>query len=239
MHTTIPILNIRLSHEATGRLWVVLVLFAIALVLAALWHWTPLGDYAEPERVAAVMQRINDTWWAPLAVVGIYVVSVLVLFPITILTLATAMAFGAVKGFVITIAAALCAAAFGYGIGHAAGRNVMARHGGRVMRQVRKLAGSSGVLGMTLVHMVPIAPFSVVNMMLGALPAPFRAFMIGTCLALLPGALIRSLIGDAIMQAWRKPDRESVLYIVLGLAAWLAVIAASHAFGVYARKKRA
>lgn len=218
----------RLSPEMAERLWLVFGLCVLTALLAAVWHWTPVSDYAEPERVAAWMKSIRHDPWAYVIVVGVYVVSVLVLFPLTILTLATAMTFGALEGLVVSMVAALCAASFGYAIGHGIGKKPLFKYGGRVVRHVRDLIRRNGFMGVLVVHLMPVAPFAVVNLSMGALPAPYRTFLAGTFMALLPGAVIRSFLGGAIMHVWRNPDAKSITQIGMGLLAWLGVVIASH-----------
>ncbi len=79
-----------------------------------------------------------------------------------------------------------------------------------------------GVLAMTAVRLVPIAPFAVVNMVAGAIHLRLRDFMIGSALGILPGTLVATVFGDQLVTGLRDP-RSINLWLVAALV--LALIA--------------
>jgi phospholipase D1/2 len=85
---------------------------------------------------------------------------------------------------------------------------------GRRMRRdsVRRLAGPKldrmievlkkhGLLAMTLLRLVPIAPFAVESIVAGAIRMKLWHVMVGTAIGLLPGTLATTIFGDAIETA--------------------------------------
>ena len=55
-----------------------------------------------------------------------------------------------------------------------------------------------GVLAMTAVRLVPLAPFAVVNVVAGAIRMRLRHFMLGSALGILPGTLVATVFGDQL-----------------------------------------
>ena len=55
-----------------------------------------------------------------------------------------------------------------------------------------------GVIAVTLVRLVPIAPFAVVNLVMGAMRIRPHHFVIGSILGFLPGMLAATVLSDQI-----------------------------------------
>lgn len=214
----------RRSHPPLFAVGVLILLAAVAVV----WSFSPLADHATPEKLAEFIGTWRNNPWAPLVMIGVFIASGLVFFPLVILMIATAMTFGPLQGIFISLSGALCSGALSYAIGYALGKKRFRNAMGPLAERIRRYAKDTGIAGMTVIHFLPIAPFSVVNMGIGALHVPFAIFMGGIFLALLPGAVIRSFLGDAIVQLWQEPDAQNVLYIGSGLAAWLVVVIVTH-----------
>jgi phospholipase D1/2 len=224
------------QHRLRSPLFVVVVLMMLA-ALALVWSLSPLAEHASPEKLAAFMAELRDNPLAPLLMIGVFIVSGLLFFPLVIVMIATAMTFGPLEGIFISLSGALCSGAVSYTIGHLVGRKRFRSAMGPIAERIRRYAADIGVAGMTVIHFLPIAPFSVVNMGIGALHVPFPIFVTGIFLALLPGAIIRSFLGDAIVRLWHNPDAQSILYISAGLLAWLVVVILTHRFAQRWRRK--
>ena len=71
--------------------------------------------------------------------------------------------------------------------------------------------------------MVPVAPFTVVNMVMGAAGVRMRPYLVGTALGLLPGVVVLTLVGDRLRELWRSPDRANILWFALVAVLWLGL----------------
>jgi uncharacterized membrane protein YdjX (TVP38/TMEM64 family) len=82
-----------------------------------------------------------------------------------------------------------------------------------------------GLLAMTAVRLVPLAPFAVVNMMAGAIRIRPTHFVFGTALGILPGTLTATVLGDQLFAALRDPRLiiPLAVAVVVALGALLAV----------------
>jgi uncharacterized membrane protein YdjX (TVP38/TMEM64 family) len=65
------------------------------------------------------------------------------------------------------------------------------------------------------VRIVPIAPFTIINLVAGASHIRFRDFVIGTVLGLLPGLTAISLLTDRVQATLENPDRPTVLLLIV------------------------
>ena len=91
------------------------------IVLAMLFyvgHVLHLADYAEPSRLAALFDRLSDNPWTPAIIIGLYIGSGLFLFPVSILSLATALTFDPLMAVSISMTGAMLNAIVYYGAGY-------------------------------------------------------------------------------------------------------------------------
>lgn len=186
--------------------WILLVLVTVALVaLAALWRYTPLVAWTDVARVTAWAQRAGAHAWTPLAVIAAYTPAAVTLFPRPVITLFAVIALGAWAGFLCALAGILLAAILTYAFGRRAREDTVLRLAGPRVEAVRKVLDRRGVLAVTAVRLVPLAPFVVVNVVAGALRIHFLHFVVGSALGILPGTAAATVVGDQLLTALRAP----------------------------------
>jgi phospholipase D1/2 len=171
---------------------------AFLLGLAAMWAWTPLGEWLTVARLAAAAERVRTMPGAPLVVIVAYIVGSAVMLPLTILIVATILVFGPWTGIAYALAGSLCAAAIVYGAGRTLWRDLVDRLAGRHLDRLVRRLSRRGVLAIAIVRLLPVAPFTVVNLVAGALRLRFAPFMVGSLLGLVPGVVLIALLGIAI-----------------------------------------
>ena len=189
------------------------------LALAACWRWTPLAAYASPDALLALAARVREVPGATLIVIGVFVVGGLVAFPVTVLTLVTVITFGPTVGVTCALIGALTSAVTAYALGAALGPERVRRIAGERIDRISRRLGRRGVLAVVAVRVVPLAPFTVVNMAAGASHIGLRDFVIGSTLGMLPGLLLTSLFADRVHAALEDPAHAHVLVPALALAA--------------------
>ena len=87
---------------------------------------------------------------------------------------------------------------------------------------------------MITLRIVPIAPFSVVNVVAGVSEIRFRDFAIGNFLGMLPGVIGIAFVTDRALASLRDPSMTTVLVAL----AVLVVVAAGLGLVRYLFKKR-
>jgi uncharacterized membrane protein YdjX (TVP38/TMEM64 family) len=180
---------------------------AVALVtagLAATWRYTPLAALVTPENVIDWVDSFARTWWAPLAVVAAYIPACVVMFPRPLITLAAVVAFGPWLGFAYATAGVLASALAGYVVGRYIDRDTLRRISGRKLNRLTRALRQRGLLAVTAVRLVPLAPFVVESLVAGAIHIKWWDLMLGTFLGMLPGLLAATVFGDQIETALRS-----------------------------------
>ena len=74
-----------------------------------------------------------------------------------------------------------------------------------------------------MIRMVPIAPFSIVNVAAGASKLSLRDYMVGTALGMTPGIAAMAALGAQIADLARNASWTSALLLGLTIVAWIAV----------------
>jgi len=202
----------------------VILIISLAL-LAAAWRWTPLSGWLDVPTMLHAVQNIAEAPGAPVIVLGGFVLGGILVIPVTALMVVTIIAFGPVAGFIYALLGSVFSAAATYWIGSQMGRETVRRLAGqRVNRLSRRLA-RRGILTMTVVRLIPIAPYSIVNIVAGASHIRFQDFMIGTVFGLTPGLLGLTLFVDQLETVFRRPDpvtftKLAGVVILIGLFSW-------------------
>lgn len=178
----------------TGRRKLILTLVGVGAVLLALYVLRDslfgTGNESIKESIAALLREVREYPFAPLIVVLGFVVGGLLLVPVTVIIGATVLVFEPRFGILTALAGVLASASTGYRLGRALGEDFLKRHLKRSFEKFQSITGRHGILAVFLIRHMPVAPFTVVNMLMGAAKVSFAAMVIGTALGIGPGILI-------------------------------------------------
>lgn len=187
--------------------------FALAL-LAVAWRWTPLNEWLNLDSLVAFARSLEHLPLTPVAVVVCYVIAGLVMVPVTLLIAVTGIVFGPLEGSVYALGGSVLSAAVSFGVGHWLGRDAVARMLGPRMNRLTKRIARQGILAMIVIRMLPIAPFTVVNVVAGISPIRLRDYLIGTALGMLPGIVITITFVHHLAEAVRRPSVGTVSILI-------------------------
>jgi phospholipase D1/2 len=199
------LLSEREAEETIARdkpKWGRLAGIALAVVaLMALWQFTPLRGVATAEAAIAWAKAFGAQPWAPWAVMAAYTPACLVMFPRPLITLAAVIAFGPWLGFLYSLTGICVSAAVTWKIGRHMRRDAVRRLSGPKLERMIDVLKKHGLLAMTLLRLVPLAPFAVESIVAGAIRMKLWHVVVGTAIGLLPGTLTTTVFGDAIETA--------------------------------------
>ncbi|EWY39255.1 phospholipase D [Skermanella stibiiresistens SB22] len=212
-------------EKPTPRLKFALFVGVLALLLAglaALWRFTSLSELATVDGVLDWARSLADVPFGPLIAVAVYVAGGFVMFPVMVLIAATAIVLGPVWGFGTAMCGCLASAAALFWVGRLGGRRWVRRFGGRFINKISRRLANQGILAVAVIRVIPVAPFSVVNVVAGASHLRFTDYLVGTALGMAPGVLAFSLLGSQLEKTLREPTPTSI-----AIAIGIALVAAS------------
>jgi len=204
-------------------IWKQVLVIAIVLVgLTLAWRFTPLAELVTADNVTEWAHAFAGQWWAPLVIVLAYTPASVVMFPRPLITLAAVVAFGAWAGFLYAMVGILLASTVTYFVGRTLHRDTVRRMTGEKLNRLSNALRKRGLLAVTALRLVPLAPFAIESLVAGAIRIELWHFLLGTFLGMLPGVLAATVFGDQLESALRDPA-EVNYWVVGGLVLALLV----------------
>jgi phosphatidylserine/phosphatidylglycerophosphate/cardiolipin synthase-like enzyme/uncharacterized membrane protein YdjX (TVP38/TMEM64 family) len=215
----------RFSHDQDGggKLLPVIkiaVTLLVLLSLAAAWRWTPLSEWIDSENLAAWARAIRGNSISFLGVLGAYVIGGLIMVPITLLVGVTAMVYSPTWGALYALSGCLLNAWATYLIGSRLGKQTIRKLAGQRLNRLSRQMAKQGILTVAIIRNIPLAPFTIVNMIAGASHIRLKDYLLGTAIGMLPGILVITVFADRLLHAIQNPDWLNAL-IAAALAATL------------------
>jgi phospholipase D1/2 len=174
--------------------------------LAAAWRYTPLSEFITAERIIGWARAVREVKWAPAVVIVLYTPAAFLMFPRPVLTLLTVIAFGPWLGFAYGMTGIVVAALATYYAGRLLSRDTVKSLVGEKLDDMSKKLRSDGLLAVTAVRLVPVAPFAIEGIVAGAVRIRLWPYTLGTFIGMLPGVLATSVFGHQITAALEDPS---------------------------------
>ncbi len=227
-----PIRPTRLARHLLARLRPLLVALICALVvlgIALAWRYTALSELVTADNVRSVLRSARGEPWAIVVVVLVFVLAGAIIFPLNVLILTTAAVFGPWLGILYGGAGTVSSGLFMYFIGSRLGREALYRVLGERWRHGIEGVHKRGLLAVVTFRLLPIAPFTLVNLAAGASGIRFIDFLVGTLIGMLPGLVLMSVMGDRIVRILAEPSAGDIAILVLCVAGLIGLAIAAQA----------
>ncbi|MFK4765367.1 VTT domain-containing protein [Desulfobaculum sp. SPO524] len=211
------------SQKSFARILAFSAMLAAFVLLAVLWRYTPLSRYVTPDALLHWAAHIRELPLAPLLAPLAFVFGGLVMFPVTLLIVLTASIFSPAESFAISTAGCLLSAFTVYSIGEYLGHDSVRQLAGSRINALSQQLGKHGLASIVVVRILPVAPFSIINLVAGASHIKRRVFLTGTVLGMIPGIIGMTLFGGQLMNAIRNPGPMTfgvlgaIIALVIGL----------------------
>ena len=213
---------LRLLSHPVPRLGLLAGLLVVATALAL------RADDLSVSALRAVVEEAGP--FAPLAYGILYAAAVTVMLPASPLTVAAGVLFGPVVGVVTVLAGATTGAVGAFGIARVVGRAPVERLTGRRARALDRFVAERGLVALLLLRLVPVIPFSVLNLVAGVTALRLRDYTIATALGIVPATVAFVAVGGTL----DDPTSPAFLAAV-GL---LVVVAVGGALGARLLRRR-
>jgi phospholipase D1/2 len=204
------------------RIWLAVAVLALLLGMTAAWKWSPLADQIDIRKITAWAVSLRKDPARHAIIPAAYLIGSLVSFPVTLLILATAIVFGPVVGAAYSFAGCLLGAAVTYAVGYFMGKDFVQRIAGRRWQRVEEKIAQSGIMAVAAVRLLPVAPFTIVNIVSGAFKVPILHYLVGSMLGLAPGILVINFFAHQFARAVRNPGVGSYALLGVGVAITVA-----------------
>jgi phospholipase D1/2 len=204
------------QHHVTGsrrRISIAIAVLAALLGMAVAWRWTPLADQIDISKVTAWAIALRSNPSRVSIILGAYLFGSIVSLPITILILATALVFGPTEGIIYSFIGSMIGAGVTYAMGYFLGSDFIRKLTGARWKMLERKINQTGILAVAALRAIPIAPFTVVNIISGAFQVPVRDYLLGSLLGLAPGIILTNLFAHQLQSAIRNPGLGSFVLL--------------------------
>lgn len=213
--------------------------FTIMLIflLIIAWKFTPLSELADAENIASLLEKVSASPWSVPVGILVYIAGTLIFFPHVVMTTAVVLVFAPIDAFLVAMISSLVSCSISYFFGIKLGKESLNAIFGQYSKRICQYADKGGVLALTILRLIPIAPFTAVNMMLGMIKVPYTNLIISTFLGMLPGTLLFIYLGKSAIELLKHPDPVKFLLTGLALVFWIGLIWFTHRLTKRWRKK--
>jgi phospholipase D1/2 len=197
---------------------------ALVVIVAtgfAVLRFTPLSEYLTVEKVSALFDRLRTTWWAPLALIGAYVVLCPLGVPATPMMLTGGMVFGFIPGFIYNLLGTWLGGVTTYFLGRILGRDFVLHLAGNRLKKVERAIARRGFWSLVTLRLLPI-PYPLVNYTAALTGIPPVLFMVTTLLGLIPANLLFAYFASSLVHLV-GPERNKI-YLQFGAVIALLVL---------------
>lgn len=184
-------------------------------MLALAWRATPLGDYVNLASLVSLAERFESMPFTPLIAVVCFTLAASLMIPVTLLIAVTGIVFGPFYGAMYAIVGSALSAALNYGMGVWIGRDTVRNLLGARINGLSRRIAKRGILAVMVVRVLPVAPFTIVNVVAGASHIGLRDFLIGTVLGMAPGIILTVTFAHHLAEAARRPTVVAVAVVAL------------------------
>ncbi len=207
-------------------LWKLFALICGLALLAAMWRWGPLYQWLDSENLTNLVYALKKSYLAPFAVIGIYVVAGLLFAPVSVVIGVVALVFSPLESFTYSMLGSLASGVVTFAIGRSLGRDKIQALAGKRLNGLSKRLSKRGLLTVTALRLAPVAPYTLVNLVMAASHVRLSHFILGTALGMLPGILAISVLGEAITDLVFSLDPVDALIfigllLIIMFATWL------------------
>jgi phospholipase D1/2 len=117
----------------------------------------------------------------------------------------------------------LLSAIASYALGAAIGKRPLRNILGPRLNRVRQRVARRGVITVAAIRLVPIAPFTVVNLVAGASGIPLLNYVLGTMLGMLPGLIVISAVGHQLARIMTSPTTMDFVLLIAAVTFWIGL----------------
>ncbi|NHZ73411.1 MAG: hypothetical protein GWP16_02945 [Nitrospirae bacterium] len=191
-------------------------LVAFLAIAFALFRWTPLNEFLTKDRMVALMMDLRSAWWAPLALLGLYLVLSPTGLPVSPLIFAGGVVFGVKLGWLYNFLGTMLGASASFLLARALGYELVSHVvPDALLQRAEKILEKHGFWAIVRVRFLPI-PFAVINYGAALAGVRFPPFLAATAIGLVPSMLIYTYFGHALFNA-ATADRQTLIRNLAGV----------------------
>ncbi|MBT8079290.1 MAG: VTT domain-containing protein [Gammaproteobacteria bacterium] len=209
--------------------WLFLGVVGLAIAFWVYWAVHGSGEGFSFGALLGTLRGLADHPLAPFAVLPAFIMGSLVIAPVTGMIALCALLFDPWIASAAALAGTLTATAVNHWLGSHFHSTLMRRVPDSITDKISSLASSSDVWTLAGLRLIPIAPFTLVNLVVGASGIQLRDFIVGTLIAMTPGIVLiclsidrarAALAGEPVFDPWIVAGIAGAGLAMIGQRVW-------------------
>jgi phospholipase D1/2 len=148
-----------------------------------------------------------------------YLVGGSLCFPVTVMIVMTSILFSPLAAMSLSLGGCTASAVLTFVLGHWLSRDTIRTLDGGRLNKISKMIARKGLIAVGALRLVPIAPFTLINLVAGASHIRFRDYLLGTLAGMLPGIVALTLLTDRMKAVVMEPGFWNGFLLVLAILA--------------------
>ncbi len=203
--------------EKKRKGWVHLIFLVLLGAIVTGVFVSGIFENASPDAIRD--QVLSWGSWGPLIYVLLFTFVPLTLFPDAVLAIASGMAFGMGKGFILTWLGALMGGSLAFWLARLIGQEALEKLQTKLGHKPHAVPMMKGFLSILILRLVPLVPFDVISYGAGLSHVRYRDFLGATAIGIIPGVCVYVNVGDKLFDC-----NSSQFYCAIALVISLAVV---------------
>jgi len=215
-----------------------LVLVAVVVTGFAVLRWTPLSQYLTIAKITALFDQARGFWWAPMALIGAYIVLCPLGVPASPMMIAGGMVFGPLWGTIYNVVGTFLGGVATYFLGRSLGRDLVQHLLGNKLKKAERLISRRGFWGLVGIRFIPI-PYPLVNYTAALTGIRPGLFMATTAIGLIPAITAYTYFASLLHTAAKGNLSRTAIVVRLAAVICTLLLLTFIPQVVAARKRRA
>lgn len=190
---------------------IVILLFVIGATI--IWK-VSLDTDVSIKGFALQFESIRESKHAFWVIIAFFTLGSLIVFPLNLMLLITTIMFPPHMAIWYCSAGVIISSTVGYLIGEVIGKKPLEKVSSEKINELNKKISKSGLLATLFFRLVPLAPYSFINLFVGASRVRYIDFLFGTIIGTAPGILAYSLLGNQIQNIFENPSATNIVILI-------------------------
>jgi len=199
-------LNFQKKIKKKSFYFKVLKILLVIGIIFLIWKTFKLEEYTQPKKVVEFFEPHKDGLAGFFIIMLFYIIGGLVIFPITLIIIITALLFDPIYAFFYAIIGSLISSYITYFLGEILFHDIIRKLAGNKIHVLNKYLKKQSILIIAGIRLLPVAPFSIINMICGATKVKPLIFIIGTAIGMFPGILGLTVFSVSIIEIVKNPN---------------------------------
>lgn len=190
---------------------------AIILGLAALYFFTPLGEYLKIDKITELTDDVPESFLTAIIFLGIFFIGGALLVPIPLIAFTVSLVFNVWVSLLICILGFLLASLSAYSIGRMLGVDFFGDKIEKQLNKIKEKVDDKGPWAILALRMAPTPPFTVTSFIAGSLKINIWKYCLGSTLGIAPLGLSALFFGEGALQMMKEPSGLAATSIVAAI----------------------